>query len=496
MAEGCTWNPDKSSFRMKDEKRRILWLGGYGVLYLQKGRREEAMQGKAGRPAGGENRIVIRLPTPNGFIHDEASLWWSVGGFGAVIVIVINQKNPDFLSYKWDCIPFKCFVQEKAGRTSSWDSDYIYLVKNGHGSSFLAKGAGASGEALESGRVNISNPSTILVIGISDGGEGACGHISTEKGYREARRNDDPVVSSLRVDVDRGGSSRESEGLVDREERVGAQELINARVDSLTFTGTNKRKVQSVNTVSPSPLLSELVGSLAGLGRGPGCHLSDEEDGPSLAPGFLSKCTEQGGLEIMDRGSLSLIQSRGEGFLCSGPNRIRSSGGNRKSPAGSPTSSGLCGSCRFASGVNSERACQIKSRLKKVGRVLSIVKLGVGAHQFSSGGLPKPRKKKKIGCTSSRDAIPSVESEQRGDGVIEGSISDSNIANMNRLFLQKVQKMSVVEIWDIGQRLGVVFEGEEGILLAWLDNMEARDSEAWNKLEGGGEAGSGVVVEF
>ncbi|GAB4839281.1 hypothetical protein Ancab_028808 [Ancistrocladus abbreviatus] len=82
-----------------------------------------------------------------------------------------------------------------------WHSSYAGC----HGSSSSAKGAGESGEASESGRVNISNPNKIPAIEISIGGEGACGNITTEKYTREARRNDDTVVHSLRLDVDRGG---------------------------------------------------------------------------------------------------------------------------------------------------------------------------------------------------------------------------------------------------------------------------------------------------
>ncbi|GAB4840465.1 hypothetical protein Ancab_021234 [Ancistrocladus abbreviatus] len=226
-----------------------------------------------------------------------------------------------------------------------WQSSYV----GGLGSSSSAKGADVSGEASKSGRVNISNLSKIPAIRISTGGEGACRNISTEKCSLEARRNDDTVVNSLRVDVA-------------EEDEVGSLR------------------------VSPSLLPRELDGSLAGLGRGPGCRLSDEDVGPSLAPGLLS----------------------------SGPERIRSSDVDVKSSAGSPIPSGLRVSCRIESGsANTERARHLKSRLKKLGCVLSTMKLGVGAQQLSCGGLQKPRKKKKIGCTSSRDAILSFERKRR-----------------------------------------------------------------------------------
>ncbi|GAB4854378.1 hypothetical protein Ancab_022964 [Ancistrocladus abbreviatus] len=225
-----------------------------------------------------------------------------------------------------------------------WHSNYAGC----HGLSSSAKGAGESGEASESRQVNISNPSKILAIGISIGREGACGNITTEKCTREARRNDDTIVHSLRLDVNRGGRSRESEGLVER--------------------GTG------------SILPRELVGSLVGLGHGPACYLSDEDDGPSLAPGLSFKCSEQGGLEIIDRGFLSLSQSREVGILCSRPERNRLSDDCVKSFAGLPTSSGLRVSRRLKSGLaTTERACHLKSRPKKVGCVLSTVKLGVGA---------------------------------------------------------------------------------------------------------------------
>ncbi|GAB4839282.1 hypothetical protein Ancab_028809 [Ancistrocladus abbreviatus] len=144
--------------------------------------------------------------------------------------------------------------------------------------------------------------------------------------------------------------------------------------------GTNKRNAQSDNSVSPSILPRELVGSLVGLGRGPGCQLLDEDDGPSLAPGLSFKCSERGGLEITDRGFLSLFQSREVGILCSGPERNKLSDDCVKSFAGLPTSSGIRVSRRLESGsATTERACHLKSMPKKLGCVLSTMKLGVGA---------------------------------------------------------------------------------------------------------------------
>ncbi|GAB4832647.1 hypothetical protein Ancab_006665, partial [Ancistrocladus abbreviatus] len=102
------------------------------------------------------------------------------------------------------------------------------------------------------------------------------------------------------------------------------------------------------------------------------------------------------------------------GILSSGPECNRHSGDCVKISAGLPTFSGLPISRRSESGsATTKRECHLKSRPKKLGCVMSTVKLGVGAKQCSCGGLQKPRKKKKIGRTNSKDAIHSGDSEQR-----------------------------------------------------------------------------------
>ncbi|GAB4828791.1 hypothetical protein Ancab_018452 [Ancistrocladus abbreviatus] len=213
---------------------------------------------------------VVRNGKPEGVGPTTPSVFQTHQDLGTPLVCVISNQEVNgqrFVVQVNEAISGESLYFPGEDCKPIWQSSYV----GGHGSSSSAKGAGVLGEASEFGRVNISNPSKILAIGISTGREGACGNISTEKCTREARRNDDTGVNSLRVDVDRGGQSRESEGLVEREELVGAQELINAGVDSLTHIGTNMRNVQSANTVSPSLLPRELDGSLAGLGRGPGC---------------------------------------------------------------------------------------------------------------------------------------------------------------------------------------------------------------------------------
>ncbi|GAB4832648.1 hypothetical protein Ancab_006666 [Ancistrocladus abbreviatus] len=169
-----------------------------------------------------------------------------------------------------------------------WHSRYTGC----QGSSSSSKGAGESGEASEFGRAIIPNPSKILAIRISIGEERACGNNTAEKCKRAARRNDDTVVHCLRSNVDRGGRSRETEGLVETEELVGTQEIINAGVESLIYKATNKRNVQFDNLVSPCILPREIDVSLVGLGSGPVCRLSEEDVGPSCAPGHPFNCSK------------------------------------------------------------------------------------------------------------------------------------------------------------------------------------------------------------
>ncbi|GAB4833578.1 hypothetical protein Ancab_031821 [Ancistrocladus abbreviatus] len=55
------------------------------------------------------------------------------------------------------------------------------------------------------------------------------------------------------------------------------------------------------------------------------------------------------------------------------------------------------------------------------------------------------------------------------------SITDSNVANMNRLFIQRQAQASAVEAWEFGRKLDVSYDGEETEIINRLIMMEERD---------------------
>ncbi|GAB4845231.1 hypothetical protein Ancab_038640 [Ancistrocladus abbreviatus] len=76
----------------------------------------------------------------------------------------------------------------------------------------------------------------------------------------------------------------------------------------------------------------------------------------------------------------------------------------------------------------------------------------------------------------------------------DNSISDSNIQNMNRLFLLHESQVRAEEVWAIGQALGASFEGDEQELLLRIDDMEARDRAVWeNKKKDEKEGDQGLA---
>ncbi|GAB4840399.1 hypothetical protein Ancab_021165 [Ancistrocladus abbreviatus] len=246
-------------------------------------------------------------------------------------------------------------------------------------SSSSSKGYAETGEFLECGRANNQKPSKIPSIGISIGEESACGNNKAKKCTRAASCNDDIVVKRLCLDVDRGVRSRETEGLVER----GASSI----------------------------LLRELDGSSVGLGRGPICRITEEDNGLSIALGHPFISSEKGGLENTNQGTHSIPQPRKVGILSRGPECSKNSGDCVKTSAGLPISSRFPSSRREESGnATMERGCHLKSRPKKSRCVMPTVKLGVGARQRPCRGLKK-HKKKKIGCTNRKKANHYVDSE-------------------------------------------------------------------------------------
>ncbi|GAB4836237.1 hypothetical protein Ancab_001152, partial [Ancistrocladus abbreviatus] len=55
------------------------------------------------------------------------------------------------------------------------------------------------------------------------------------------------------------------------------------------------------------------------------------------------------------------------------------------------------------------------------------------------------------------------------------SITDSSIANMKRLFIQRQAQASAVEVWEFGKRLGVSYAREETEIINRLILMEVCD---------------------
>ncbi|GAB4851092.1 hypothetical protein Ancab_030387 [Ancistrocladus abbreviatus] len=295
------------------------------------------------------------------------------------------------------------------------------------------------------------------------------------------------------MDVDGGERNRETEGLVEKDEPVGVQETFNVGLEKLIHKGTIERNTQSSRFESPSITQRELHGATFVLGYGPVCRNNGEVDGLSTSSGHPEIRREKAGNKKTDHPK---PRPKKAGVLNSGPVCSRNNGEIVKTSDGLSTSSGFHKIRKEESGnEKTEGGNHQKSRPKKTGCIKPTVKLGVGAQQRTSGGLKK-NKKKKSGSTNNNNANSPVESEQKMEGVTGGSISDSNIANMNHLILENDRKMSAEEIWGIGKKLGGVFEGEESDLLLRLENMEAWDIEAWNNMEGEGKDRDGKEVTW
>ncbi|GAB4853980.1 hypothetical protein Ancab_039248 [Ancistrocladus abbreviatus] len=184
---------------------------------------------------------------------------------------------------------------------------------------------------------------------------------------------------------------------------------------------------------SPGFTKRELDGATIVLGRGPVCRNNGEVTGLSTSSGHPEIRREESGNEKTERCNHPKSRPKKAGILGRGPMCSRNNEEIVKIFAGQSTSSGHPGTRREESGNEKmERYNHPKSRPKKVGCKKPTVKIGVGVRQRTSGGL-KNNKKKKSRSTKNNKANSPVETEQKVEGITGGWISDSNMANMNRL---------------------------------------------------------------
>ncbi|GAB4859349.1 hypothetical protein Ancab_010812 [Ancistrocladus abbreviatus] len=71
----------------------------------------------------------------------------------------------------------------------------------------------------------------------------------------------------------------------------------------------------------------------------------------------------------------------------------------------------------------------------------------------------------------------SRESRRKGDSII-----DSDIENINQIFLQNHQVMKALEIWKVGKLLGVIYDGKKHDVIVKIELIEQRDKAGWLKL--------------
>ncbi|GAB4852285.1 hypothetical protein Ancab_016477 [Ancistrocladus abbreviatus] len=328
------------------------------------------------------------------------------------------------------------------------DCRLVWRTKNvdSHGPSTSSKGCVETGDFSNYVRANNQKMSENQVIGKTIGDERAWGNNMAEKCTKAASSNDDKLDKSLCMDVDGGERNREAKGLVEREAPIGVQETINVGSVLLMNKGTIDRNMLSGKFDSPKITQRELDGATSGLGHGPVCRNIEEADGLPISSGLADTRREKGGNENVGQSHHQKPRPKNTSVSSCGPACRRNSGETGKTADGLPTSSGFSEIRREGCGnENKARGSHQKSRLKKTGCIKPTMKLDMGTWQRTCEGLKKI-KKKKSGCTNNKKAKSIVDSEQRMEGVTGVSISDSNIANMNRLFLQNDRKMNAEEI--------------------------------------------------
>ncbi|GAB4845187.1 hypothetical protein Ancab_038596 [Ancistrocladus abbreviatus] len=275
------------------------------------------------------------------------------------------------------------------------------------------------------------------------------GTSNTKLGATAARCNDDILAFHMSVDTDGGRRNRESEGLVEGE----------AIADG---------------------------GGYADLFVRPDCRVLEKAGGP--ATNFINSNNSQEPDGPVNVEGCNTLNTRPKVVCCS------NCGQSAQRPVGPSISSVSFAIGKTEHGQESKRrGNHPKFKPKQNGHIQPTVKLGVGGRQISCGGLMR-RKKTKSANTSNNKTSSLNGSEQRTEGLPGGSISDSNIENMNRLILQNDCKMTATEIWDVGKQLGAVYEGKECELLCRFENMEARDLQEWSNLARAEQEGDGNKV--
>ncbi|GAB4846617.1 hypothetical protein Ancab_025623 [Ancistrocladus abbreviatus] len=71
---------------------------------------------------------------------------------------------------------------------------------------------------------------------------------------------------------------------------------------------------------------------------------------------------------------------------------------------------------------------------------------------------------------------PDSSKQKKKESSMEGvSIGDSNIANVNRIFIQNQHEIEAKKIWELGKRLGAHVEGNEDKVVEKIRCMEEKD---------------------
>ncbi|GAB4843388.1 hypothetical protein Ancab_013351, partial [Ancistrocladus abbreviatus] len=142
---------------------------------------------------------------------------------------------------------------------------------------------------------------------------------------------------------------------------------------------------------------------------------------------------------ISEHPLVKLTEIDGSGLLCSKPMTIRD-------PGGPCNESGFsCKSPKRASVA--KRAANCKSSLHRDKR----------SKPRSLSLLNKKRSasKKSPAATGTRGKSAISDESLGKNERSKELLHDSNIANMNRIFLNKFNQITVIEIWEIGKKLGV-----------------------------------------
>ncbi|GAB4856329.1 hypothetical protein Ancab_014256 [Ancistrocladus abbreviatus] len=71
--------------------------------------------------------------------------------------------------------------------------------------------------------------------------------------------------------------------------------------------------------------------------------------------------------------------------------------------------------------------------------------------------------------------------EKEAESIAGDSIADSNIQNMNKIFIQNLHSLRAKEIWEMGKRLGISAKGDEKEVIDYFHKMEERDRKGWEE---------------